>query len=70
MELVTRTLHIDAAHAAPLVSALVKHSRGNVFTARSLLMLLRNEDYVSFYLLTMLDVAFNLLFLDCFPLGE
>ena len=47
MELVMRTLHIDAEPAAPLVSALVKHSRGNVFTARSLLMLLRNEDYVS-----------------------
>lgn len=46
LELVARTLHIESSAAEPLAAALVKHSRGNAFAVRSLLMLLRNEDYV------------------------
>lgn len=46
-ELVTHTLHIGSQAAQPLISALLRHSRGNAFTVRSLLMLLRNEDFVS-----------------------
>jgi hypothetical protein len=51
-DLVCETLRIDNQTAAPLVSVLARHSYGNAFTARSLLLLLKNEGYVRYLVLT------------------
>lgn len=61
-ELVMHTLHISPEAAAPLVSSLIKHSNGNAFNIRSLLMLLKNEDYVDFFLFISLRAKFSRLF--------
>jgi hypothetical protein len=44
--LVCRTLHITQDEAAPLVNCLARHSHGNPFSVRSLLFLLKSENYV------------------------
>lgn len=48
-DLVSQTLRQSRESVALLVSALARHSHGNPFTARTLLLLLKTEDQVRFH---------------------